>query len=311
MAAASLQCRGVVIMGSTNVARTHMAEGFLRYYTGGALPVRSAGAVHHAASYASRSTFSRGVTAADSFPQRELSATSSLISIAQNTPRGLQQELLSDASGVHPDAIATMGEIGIDISGQSARCTSSMLFSNDAMASYDVVVTLQDDAATEVMESTQQEEDEEDTTALEAAVVPSALSPSTMPSHWETRTTGIHSRRKWSHWSMKDPTVNHYFSTKSFTDHYRGEPMFFRQQVSGAWKHKPRMHRCWAITPLAVEAPLERPSERKLRFREGRDWIHQECLKLLHDMEKEFGSGSFIVAPIIDIPAKNVSLNVS
>ncbi|CAJ1015486.1 Low molecular weight phosphotyrosine protein phosphatase, putative [Leishmania lindenbergi] len=243
-------CRGVLVAGVTNRARTQMAEAFLRAFTGGSVFVCSGG-VHHLGT-------------------------------------------------VHPLAVATMAEVGINVSQQSS---SSLAGACRQRGTYDVYVSV--DAPYTERTSDYYQRRYTDTQAAQQSMIggtglSASFSSSTLtfsdpllalpvPAHWTVAHDTADGRQSWTLWSPRDPAIYHERSTRKLQDHlYEGEPLFMRVQPHELRKAC-RVQRRWEVPALAHRFALETEAEQKARFRRARDLLGSLALALVRDLEREYG----------------------
>lgn len=362
-------CRGIIIMGTTNVARTQFTEAILRYYTHDALAITSVGALTHPSLLAPRVTSERRPTS--SGPERSTLSggggshilpgtdfASASLSIEQTTRRdwavptppprdGDSGSVVDEAGrcgGIHPSVTTVLKgrlnddrhgdqEEGGDRSGREwtrhhrlfAKTSAPLVNQTGEFKAYDVGVTFVDseelqnskavtvcpddggnDAVVKGNVRTVGEEegsladsrsvsppppegqkDEEDD---EGDVLEGLPAAPRLPSHWTIASSGAHMRRHYLHWSLSDPSVSYHFSTKSLTDHYRGESMF---PVPAWTQPNPshfKVHESWSVSPLAIELPLERPSAQRERFEAAFDELEGRAWQLLLKLESVFNA---------------------
>ncbi|GET85374.1 hypothetical protein, conserved [Leishmania tarentolae] len=243
-------CRGIVVAGVTNGARTQMAEAFLRAFTGGRVFVCSGG-VHHLGT-------------------------------------------------VHPLAVATMAEVGIDVSRQSPSSLAGVRRQRDT---YDVYVSV-DDPYTERTSDRYQRRYTETEAAqrgpmggagLAASCASSSLDfgdpllASATPAHWAVAQDATDGRQSWTLWSPRNPAIYHERSTRKLQDHlYEGEPLFLRVRPQELRKAC-RVQRRWEVPAVTRRFALETEAEQKTRFVQARDLLGSLALALVRDLEQVYG----------------------
>ncbi|KAG5488093.1 hypothetical protein LSCM1_08157 [Leishmania martiniquensis] len=246
-------CRGIIVAGVTNRARTLMAEGLLRAFTGGRVFVCSGG-VHHLGT-------------------------------------------------IHPLAVATMAEVGIDISGQSSSSLAGVRRQRDT---YDVYVSV--DAPYTERTSDRYQRRYTDTEAAKesptgGAGVSGPCSPlrsfssdfadpllaSATPAHWRVSQDATDGRQSWTLWSPRNPAIYHERSTRKLQDHlYEGEPLFARVRPHEL-RTACRVQRRWEVPELTQRFALETEAEQTRRFVRARDVIGDLALALVRDLEEMYG----------------------
>ncbi|KAG5488240.1 hypothetical protein LSCM4_08317 [Leishmania orientalis] len=246
-------CRGIIVAGVTNRARTQMAEALLRAFTGGRVFVCSGG-VHHLGT-------------------------------------------------VHPLAVATMAEIGIDVSRQSSSSLAGVRRQRDT---YDVYVSV-DAPYTERASDRYQRRYTDAHAAGERSIGGAGVSAScsppcssgvdfydpmlalSTPAHWRVAQDATDGRQSWTLWSPRDPAIYHERSARKLQDHlYEGEPLFMRVRPHELRKAC-RVQRRWEVPEITQRFALETEAEQKVRFVRARDVIGSLALALVRDLEREYG----------------------
>ncbi|CCW71288.1 unnamed protein product [Phytomonas sp. Hart1] len=223
-------CRGVLIAGVTNRARTLMAEGFLRALTGGRIFIASGGVF----------------------------------------PHGL----------VHPLAVRSMAEIGLDI---SILSPSSLESARRKSRTYDVYISIDAPYADRHADRHHRKDDGGRVLFGDPAL---AMGP---PAHWTIAQDAADVRSGFHLWSPRDPAIYYENSTRKFQDHlYEGEPLFQRLEAS-TMRLDARVSGRWELTELSDPFAMERAGHHLERFRQARAKLAAESVRLLRQLEEYYG----------------------
>lgn len=244
-------CRGILIAGVTNQARTQMAEGFLRAFTDNAVFVcsgalRHAGRVHPLALRAmaavgvpierqsstslegprrQRSTYDVYISVDDPYVDRRSDRYQQLHPTNNTAGKDLRDAQRNNNNNNNSDGSEKNSHA---ICGSTAPVTASPLSS---LAAYG-----------------------------------DPLLAAATPAHWTVAQDTTDSRQSWTLWSPRDPTIFHETSTRKFQDNvYEGEPLFMRVQPSDLRKAC-RVQRRWELPSLAERYAMETEAEQFARF---------------------------------------------
>ncbi|KAG5512277.1 hypothetical protein JKF63_07799 [Porcisia hertigi] len=247
-------CRGIIIAGVTNRARTQMAEAFLRAYTGGRLFVCSGG-VHHLGT-----VHPLAVAAMEEIGIDVSRQSSSSLAGARRQRNTYDVYVSVDApySGRTSDRYQrrytdtqAAQESSIRSAGPSASCSPLYTYSSSDFSD--------------------------------------PLLVSATPAHWTVMQDTTDARQSWTLWSPRNPSVFHERSTRKLQDDlYEGEPLFMRLQ-SHELRKACRVQRRWEVPELTQRFALETEAEQKKRFVQARDLLGALALALVRDLEREYG----------------------
>lgn len=247
-------CRGILISGVTNLARTQIAEALLRYLTGDRLAIVSGG-VH------------LGTGIVHPMVSQVLS------------PLGLSVSELR----VH-----TLESV------RRQRCTFDVLISIDMPffevcagavggATDRRSTRYQKLALTQKVMMAQKKKLYGD----------EALFPS-MPSHWAIGLDPTDAMLRTELWSPSDPRIAHENSTRKFQDNlYEGEPLFTRLQLNTMRKDIKLSER-WDVPELSASYAAESYAEQLQRFVQAKDDLHERCMRLVRRLEVYYGESLLI-----------------
>lgn len=267
-------CRGILISGLTNTARTQMAEAFLRSFTQNRIFIQSGG-VHFSSGIIH--PLALEVMADIGLPltghtvhslesaRRQRGTFDVLVSIDQ--PYGNMPASSPSSSGYSPPS---MGQRGADRYQQLASVSK-------AYSSFD-----------------QQLFQGEGNSNGRAAPgghhgkgpLPfvNMLFPST-PSHWTLGLDASDARLRTQLWSPADPQIAHEGSTRRFQDHiYEGEPLFTMVELNTMRKDM-RLTERWYVSEVCCPFAAEREASYRQRFVEARNDIEDRCRKLVKKLE--------------------------
>lgn len=271
-------CRGILIAGVTNQARTQMAEGFLRAFTRNAIFVcsgalRHAGRVHPLAQRAmaavNLSLDGQSSTSLEG-ARRQRSTYDVYISIDEpyvNRRSDRYQQLPPAPFGC-----------GLGSMAQNSGTTANNSDRNTPIS-----------AATGVRSSGSSTPSLTVSTSSSMAAYGDPLLASGMPAHWKVAQDTTDSRQSWTLWSPRDPAIFHENSTRKLQDHlYEGEPLFMRVQPSDV-RRACRVQRRWELPALTEPFAMETEAEQFGRFVAARDSLAPLCVELIQDLEREYG----------------------
>ncbi|KPI87842.1 hypothetical protein ABL78_3069 [Leptomonas seymouri] len=244
-------CRGVLIAGATNQARTQMAEGFLRAFTNNAFYIcsgawRHGGCVHPLAVKAMADVGIRidGQSCTSLEGARRQRCTYDVYVGIDDPYTGRS----SDQYERRPQCDEEPGVARDTTAGVLAAAPSSSLemYSDPLLAS-------------------------------------------AMPSHWTVAQDSTDCRQTWTLWSPRDPSIYHANSTRKFQDHlYEGEPLFMRLQPMEL-RRGCRVQRRWQIPSVTQRYAMETEGEQLARVMRVRTQLAPLCMELVRDLEKEYG----------------------
>jgi protein-tyrosine-phosphatase len=247
-------CRGILVAGVTNKARTQMAEGFLRTFTNNAIFIcsgawRHAGRIHPLA-----------VRAMTDVGIRIDRQSSTSLEGARRQRSTYDVYVSIDEPYVHrtSDRYQRLCNAEDDDVGDGKR--SSSLTSQITAAS---------------------------SSALGAYSDP--LLAATMPSHWTVAQDTTDGRQSWTLWSPRDPSIYHETSIRKFQDDlYEGEPLFMRVRPTEL-RNACRVRRRWELPTITERYAMETEAEMFARVVRARDALAPLCVELIKDLEKEYG----------------------
>ncbi|CBZ31107.1 hypothetical protein, conserved [Leishmania donovani] len=243
-------CRGIVVAGVTNQARTQMAEAFLRAFTGGRVFVCSGG-VHHLGTVHPLAVTAMAEMGIDVSRQ----SSSSLAGVRRQRDTydvyvsvdAPYTERTSDRYQRRYADTQAAQQNSMGASGLSASCASSTSDFCDPLLA------------------------------------------SATPAHWTVSQDTTDGRQSWTLWSPRNPAIYHERSTRKLQDHlYEGEPLFMRVRPHELRKAC-RVQRRWEVPELTQRFALETEAEQKARFVQARDLLGSLALALVRDLEREYG----------------------
>lgn len=272
-------CRGILIAGVTNEARTQMAEGFLRALTAQRLFVTSGG-VHHRASV---------------HPHAIASMRSVGIDIAGQPVSSLESAMRQrDTYDVY---------ISIDASYRNRRADRFQRLRRVAQEEgrdpcqadhhhrtyeYDDSAAAASPCAAQTWITDTNDAEATSSSYTENASLSNLLVPAT-PSHWTVATDAADARQRWELWSPRDPSIYYENSTRKFQDHlYEGEPLFARLRHSRLRLAAAVLSQRWEVAEVATAYAMERAAEQRARVDAARNVIAARCVQLLRELEKKY-----------------------
>lgn len=279
-------CRGILIAGFTNVARTQMAEGFLRCFTENRIFIQSGG-VH----------FATGVV----HPLAEEVMKDIGIPLTGHTVHTLESARRQRATF---DVLVSIDQPGELIPSPPSSVSSSSSHSPSSMRSIPQVERRGADRYqqlasvphwyasfheklyhTSVQESSVWSTTESGKKTKNDGPPLNLLFPST-PSHWTFGLDASDARLRSQLWSPADPQIAHDTSTRRFQDHlYQGEPLFSTVEVNTMRKDM-RFTERWHIAEVHLPFATEREEEHRRRFVEVREEIQRRCRELVRRLEE-------------------------
>ncbi|KPA73662.1 putative mitochondrial low molecular weight protein tyrosine phosphatase [Leptomonas pyrrhocoris] len=251
-------CRGILIAGVTNQARTQMAEGFLRSFMNNAVFIssggwRHGGCVHPFAVKAmadvgiridrqsstslegarrQRSTYDVYVSIDDPYPDR-------------GSDRYHQQQRQQPWGEREEEQDAERGNSG-EGALSAAASSSRELFSDPLLAS-------------------------------------------ATPKHWTVAQDSTDGRQAWTLWSPRDPRIFHATSTRKLQDHlYEGEPLFARVRPTEL-RRGCRVQRRWQVPSVTERYAVETAEEQLARVVDARTQLAPLCMELIRGLEEDYG----------------------
>ncbi|KAK7194866.1 Low molecular weight phosphotyrosine protein phosphatase [Novymonas esmeraldas] len=247
-------CRGIIVAGLTNGARTQMAEALLRAFTGGRVFVCSGGVHHHCAVH----------------PLAIAAMAEVGLDVSRQSPSSLEAARRQrDTFDVYVSVDAPYAERGsdryqrrspdVDDGGGSATTTqpcasSSLGLSTPAACS-----------------------------GADALLVPPT------PAHWAVVRDAADARQSWTLWSPRDPRIFHERSTRKLQDHlYEGEPLFMRLRPHEL-RAACRVRRRWEVAEVSQRYAMESVGEQRHRVAQARDRLGRLALALISDLEDVYG----------------------
>lgn len=254
-------CRGILIAGVTNRARTQMAEGLLRRFTNNAVFICSGGWQH-----------SSGV-----HPLAMQAMADVNIRIDGQTSTSLE--------GARRQRSTYDVYIGIDepyTHRSSDHYQQRYEFEQEQQQGQLIKSGAQLTASSSL--------------SLNAYSDP--LLAAAMPSHWQVAQDTTDSRQSWTLWSPRDPRIFHETSTRKLQDHlYEGEPLFMRVQPSEL-RRGCRVRRRWEVPAVAERYAVESEAAQLVRFVNARTQLASLCEQLILVLEKEYGESLLDAAAV-------------
>nr|CCC92708.1 unnamed protein product [Trypanosoma congolense IL3000] len=276
-------CRGILIAGLTNRARTQMAEGILRYLTAGTVFVKSGGVHHESAVHplAIKAMNDIGV---------DISGHSVTSLQSARRQQGTYDVHISIDCSYEQRTIDKSLPPRVTIRRKALRATSctedDLTDSGSGRASCEGDRSYGDDSSG----------DAEYLVEYDPLLVPST------PSHWSVGADATDIQRQWKIWSPRDPSIFHENSTRKFQDHiYEGEPLFMQLKPCRR-RTLAKLTERWEMEEVAVRYPMERRFEQELRFAQARTQLLQRCVSLLRRMEEHYGEQFLLNTNLLRTP---------
>lgn len=299
-------CRGILIAGVTNMARTQMAEAFLRSFTRNRIFIQSGGVqlstgkIHpyalevmnaiglpltghtvHTLESARRQRATLDVLVSIDHPHEMISPPSSpcvasYVSSAHRRREGREgQGERRHRSGGHrgSDRYQQLASVRHQLDSFHQR-----LYQGEG---HIIPIKTADRGRT------RREEEERNSNSTCTSSL-NLLFPST-PSHWTFGLDASDARSRSQLWSPADLQIAQEASTRRFQDHlYEGEPLFSTLEVNTMRKDM-RFTDRWYIPEVHIPFATEREEEHYQRFVEAREELRYRCRELVRRLEDFYG----------------------
>jgi hypothetical protein len=265
-------CRGIIIVGKTNTARTQMAEAILRHMTRGRAFVVSAGVHHtHAVHPLIRPCLEEvGVTCFD-------------VGCSSKSVTAVNGDAGYGGSGTYDAGVAIVDEV---IS-PGRKCVSDSARRLRAAQLDALQVRRKGVGAGDAKESEIQEQLEEAERAFEADL----LNPAPLPT-WQVTNSSATIKRDWRLYTVINSTNASELSPNAFQDEYRGEPLWMEMESDLRLVRQCPVYQTWSIPPVRERLPMEREWQQLQRFRLARTALIEKCHSLLQLLDRRSGAGS-------------------
>ena len=244
-------CRGILIAGATNTARTQIAEALLRRRLGQFVTVRSTGDRHLAG----------GGAASQLHPMALAALAERDAELAAEAVRVQSAKVLGGMMSKNFDVIVRVVNKPVTASSTALAWTPAAGFDETELD--------------EVLQASSAGEDG-----------PLAGADRT-PAHWQVATRVGTLRRKQELWSTDDVTIAHKNNTKQrMSDEYQGEPLF---EMPRAPRFNFHVEQQWELDDVTRRRPLEREAEHMQRFRLCLSEIDARVEALVAALETRYG----------------------
>jgi protein-tyrosine-phosphatase len=257
-------CRGIIIVGATNTARTLMAEAYLRRALGDSVFIQSSGDEH----------VPGGGAAATLHPMA--------LRVMEESDPALGDELRQLRSKVLTrrhrfDVLVRILDAGSPVDWTAASRKHAFLDARRVAAESSNFTETDSASADPVLAHP---------SSYTADEAPFGLAGT--PAHWQVRSAVGTIKRTNRLWSTDDDVIADPNNTKHrLSDEYQGEPLFESRSLSG---RRYRLEKAWVLDKVSERRPMEREGQQLNRFRKCRDEIARNVDVLLADLRDQFAA---------------------
>lgn len=265
------RCRGVLIVGETNTARTLMTEAMIKKMATSSLFVQSTGSEH----------IPGGGNEAKMHPV----ARRVLLEWGPEWESEIEPLCSKVAAWSSPGYLSTF-DVMIRIVDEKAMSTANA--SQKPLVDVDQWTPSPSRVADDVAASMDSALDAclRSTSTSTSLELPSCLVPETPP-HWHVHHAAGTIKRTYRLNSIDDKSVTSTIKY-DFTDEYKGEPLFATRRAAKRTEFKGHVEEVWVMPCVNASRPMERSGEQVARFRAARDDIAARVERLMQRLQSVY-----------------------